>query len=143
MQRNSARLTRGNQIKIAIIYAILATISTILNIASQELSLNIYTGRYFVYVSITVGTFVGLVSKYMLDKKFIFKYRSRNAADDARLFAIYSATGLLTTAIFWTFEIGFDLIFNSKGYRYLGACIGLSIGYWLKYKLDKKYVFSP
>jgi len=94
-----------------------------------------------VYVSIAVGTFVGLVTKFILDKKFIYQYQSRNVADDARLFMIYSMTGVLTTAIFWIFEIGFELIFNSKGYRYLGACIGLSIGYWLKYQLDKKYVF--
>jgi len=55
----------------------------------------------------------------------------------------YTLTGVVTTAIFWGFEFGFDQIFQSKDMRYLGGLIGLAIGYWTKYRLDKRYVFGP
>ena len=50
--------------------------------------------------------------------------------------------GLGTTAIFWGFEFSFDYLFDLKEMRYFGAVMGLSIGYYLKYKLDKKFVFT-
>jgi hypothetical protein len=49
--------------------------------------------------------------------------------------------GIATTAIFWGFEFGFNHAFQSKEMRYLGGLIGLAIGYWTKYHLDKRYVF--
>jgi putative flippase GtrA len=45
---------------------------------------------------------------------------------------------VITTFVFW----GFDYLFNSIPMRYLGAVIGLSIGYIIKYQLDKKFVFA-
>lgn len=49
--------------------------------------------------------------------------------------------GLVTTLLFWITEYTFDLWFATKTMRYVGAVIGLSIGYVAKYQLDKKYVF--
>ncbi len=49
--------------------------------------------------------------------------------------------GLVTTMIFWGFEYGFHLIFESKKMRYFGGIIGLAIGYFIKYHLDKRFVF--
>jgi len=48
---------------------------------------------------------------------------------------------VFTTIIFWGTEIGFDVIFDNDNAKYLGAVIGLSIGYIVKYFLDKKFVF--
>jgi len=48
----------------------------------------------------------------------------------------------LTTFIFWGTEIGFDAFFENENAKYFGAVIGLSIGYIIKYFLDKKYVFK-
>ena len=56
-------------------------------------------------------------------------------------FSIYPAMAL-GTAIFWGFEIGFDWLIGGRVARYAGAVIGLSIGYGVKYRLDKRYVFS-
>lgn len=50
--------------------------------------------------------------------------------------------GVFTTFIFWGFEIGFDLIFKTEMAKYIGAVFGLSIGYIIKYFLDKKFVFK-
>ncbi len=87
------------------------------------------------------GTGVGLVVKYILDKRYIFRFRARNVVHDSRVFLLYALMGLATTAIFWGFEFGFHHIFASKEMRYLGGVIGLAIGYLTKYQLDKRFVF--
>ena len=84
---------------------------------------------------------MGLVVKYILDKRYIFRFRARDAAHDGKTFVLYTLMGLATTLIFWGFEFGFDHIFETKEMRYLGGIIGLAIGYLTKYHLDKRYVF--
>ena len=87
------------------------------------------------------GTLAGLVAKYILDKKFIFYHIPTNKKDDAKKFTLYSLMGVFTTSIFWGTEIAFDTFSQGPNSKYLGAVIGLSIGYIIKYFLDKKYVF--
>jgi len=50
--------------------------------------------------------------------------------------------GVITTSIFWVTEYAFHLFFASEPMRYLGGVIGLAIGFYFKYRLDKKYVFT-
>ncbi|GAB6043979.1 GtrA family protein [Endothiovibrio diazotrophicus] len=128
--------------RIALAYALFALLATGANIAAQDLSIRLYYGAYGVLLSVIVGTGVGLVLKYVLDKKYIFKVKTAGLADDGRKFILYTAAGLVTTLIFWGFEFGFHWFFESKGYRYLGGVIGLAIGYWIKYHLDKRYTFA-
>tara|TARA_B100000029_G_scaffold219781_4_gene217514 strand:+ start:148 stop:408 length:261 start_codon:yes stop_codon:yes gene_type:complete len=80
--------------------------------------------------------------KYYLDKQFIFSYQTQSSAYDAQTFFAYSLTGIGPTLLFWMMEVGFDLIYGTKRARYVGAVIGLTIGYVVKYQLDKHYVFS-
>ncbi len=127
--------------KLAMIYAILALIATGANIGAQDLMIRSYSGAFDVLMSVAVGTGVGLVVKYILDKRFIFRFRTRNALHDGQTFALYTLMGLLTTVIFWGFEFGFDHLFETKEMRYFGGVIGLAIGYLAKYQLDKRYVF--
>ena len=128
--------------KLAATYAILALIAIAANIGSQDIVIRVYSGAFNVILSVSVGTGVGLVVKYLLDKRFIFRFRARGIAHDGQVFALYTLMGLATTAIFWGFEFGFELLFASKEMRYLGGVIGLIIGYLAKYHLDKRYVFS-
>ena len=88
-----------------------------------------------------IGTLSGLVVKYVLDKKLIFYHVVENKKDDAKKFALYSLMGVFTTIIFWGTEIAFDALSQNPNSKYLGAIIGLSIGYIIKYFLDKKFVF--
>ncbi len=88
------------------------------------------------------GTLAGLILKYILDKKYIFYHKPKNKKDDGKKFALYSLMGVFTTFIFWGFEIGFDFAFHSEIAKYIGAILGLSIGYVVKYFLDKKFVFK-
>jgi putative flippase GtrA len=88
-----------------------------------------------------LGTLAGLVVKYVLDKKFIFYHKVKGKKDDAKKFALYSLMGVFTTIIFWGTEITFDMVSQDPNAKYLGAVVGLSIGYAIKYALDKKFVF--
>lgn len=127
---------------IAIKYSIFAVISTLFNLLFQYLSFELYGGFASLYVAMFMGTLAGLVAKYILDKKFIFYYDVKDKKEDATKFALYSLMGVFTTIIFWGTEIAFDALSQDPNAKYLGAVIGLSIGYVIKYFLDKKYVFN-
>lgn len=126
---------------LAIKYAIFAMISTFFNLLFQYLSFLAYSDVAALYIAMFIGTLAGLVAKYILDKKFIFYHIPKDKKDDAKKFALYSLMGVLTTIIFWGTEIAFDTLSQDPNSKYLGAVIGLSIGYVIKYFLDKKYVF--
>lgn len=127
--------------KLAINYAILALIATAANIGAQDIVIRAYSGAFDVLVSVVLGTGVGLVVKYILDKRYIFRFCVCSVAHDTQTFALYTVMGLATTVIFWGFEFGFHHIFKTTEMRYLGGVIGLAFGYLTKYNLDKRYVF--
>lgn len=116
--------------RLPIIYAILALIATATNI-----------GPFALVVAIIIGIGVGLIVEYVLDKRYIFSFRAENVTHDSRIFALYSLMRIVTTAIFLDFEFGFNHLFQTKEMSYLGGAVGLAIGYWVKYRLDKHYVF--
>lgn len=120
-------------------YIIFAIISIAINLSTQYFVL-IFAD--VLYIAMFFGTFLGLITKYFLDKKFIFYYRSKNKIDDSKNFFMYSFFGIFTTLVFWGFEISFDAIFKSDLAKYVGALLGLVIGYILKYFLDKNFVFK-
>jgi putative flippase GtrA len=127
--------------KLAITYTFLALIATVANLGTQDLVIRVYSGKFDVLLSVVIGTGVGLVFKYILDKRYIFRFRPRNAVHDGQTFALYLLMGLATTFIFWGFEFGFHHLYETKEMRYLGGVIGLAIGYLTKYQLDKRFVF--
>lgn len=127
--------------KLVFAYAIFAMVAMVTNIVAQELVIRTYSGAYELILSVIVGTGAGLVIKYILDKRYIFRFNAKNAVHDGKTFLLYTVMGLATTVIFWGFEFGFEHIFATKEMRYLGGIIGLTIGYVTKYKLDKRFVF--
>jgi len=124
-------------------YVIFALLAILVNMGVQHLTSVVYAGFLELYVSMAAGTLTGLVVKYLLDKRFIFYDQTIGLRQMSEKFFIYSAIGGITTLIFWGFEISFDWIFETKRMRYLGGVIGLIIGYWTKYQLDKRIVFTP
>ena len=127
--------------RLPVIYALLALIATAANIGSQDLVIRAYSGAYAILLSILVGTAIGLVVKYVLDKRYIFHFKARDLGHDGRTFALYVLMGVVTTAIFWGVEFTFESLFHTKELRYVGGILGLCIGYIAKYQLDKHYVF--
>lgn len=123
-------------------YSFFAIISTGINLFTQFLSLTLYSQDFSLYIAMFLGTLTGLIAKYILDKKYIFYYVVKDKKDDGKKFILYSIMGVFTTVIFWGSELGFDVIFENEIAKYIGAVIGLSIGYIVKYFLDKKFVFK-
>ena len=120
-------------------YALFAVLATLANLGAQRLVLLLGEGGWLFALALVFGTGVGLVVKYVLDKRWIFYDQS---PDHARQFTLYSAMGLVTTAIFWGTETAFWLIWQTHGLRELGAVLGLMVGYVVKYQLDRRFVFT-
>ena len=123
------------------LYTCFAGISTVINIGTQILSNTLYSGPYAVELSIIAGTAAGMPLRYFLEKKYVFLFKSESIAHDGQLFVLYSFMGVFTTAMFWGVEYAFHLLFQSDTMRYVGGVIGLAIGFYVKYLLDKRFVF--
>lgn len=123
-------------------YVFFVLLAILANLFFQYLTLRLYNGTFDLYLALLIGTFAGLLLKYILDKKFIFNYKAKDKKDDGKKFFLYSLMGIFTTFIFWGFEISFDYAFKNNNSKYIGGFIGLSIGYITKYFLDKKFVFN-
>jgi putative flippase GtrA len=123
-------------------YTVFALVSMAANLGAQKLSWWIYQDAYGVLLSVCVGTGVGLLVKYALDKAWIFRYEHRSVAHGIETFARYVAMGLATTAIFWAMEFIAQALFHTEAARLTGGALGLAIGYFAKYQLDKRFVFA-
>jgi putative flippase GtrA len=123
-------------------YAAFAVLATLANLATQRLVLlaGQTPGRFG--VAIAAGTIVGLLIKYLFDKRWIFYDLETGARAHGQKFMLYASAGLATTAIFWGTEMAFWLIWHTDAMREVGAVLGLSVGYVVKYNLDRRFVFT-
>ena len=58
--------------KLAVAYTIFSILSMVANLGTQELVLWNESSSQSVFISVMVGTGVGLIVKYILDKRYIF-----------------------------------------------------------------------
>lgn len=123
-------------------YAAFAVIATIVNLGVQRLVLSQDSGGTTFALAVGAGTLAGLITKYMLDKRWIFHDLDTGVRAHGRKFSLYTTMGVITTAIFWGTETAFWLIWQTEAMRELGAVIGLGIGYVVKYQLDRRFVFT-
>jgi putative flippase GtrA len=128
-------------VTLAVRYTLFAVIATVSNIAAQWLSLQAYGGAHALFLAMGIGTGVGLVTKYLLDKRWIFYDRSTGLAAHGRTFSLYTLMGVLTTMIFWATELTFAALFDDETMTLVGAALGLGVGYLIKYRLDRRWVF--
>ena len=90
-----------------------------------------------------IATIIAFIFKYLVDKIFIFKDKTKYfSKTHLKMIFMYGSFAILTTLIFWFFELSFKYFFNFKNAHYIGAVLGLAIGYTIKFLLDKKYVFD-
>jgi len=122
-------------------YTLFAVFATFINLATQWASFRLYRGMSEFEIGILAGTAAGLMSKYLLDKFWIFGDHSLQIRRNLQSFFYYTMTGVFTTLIFWSFEGAFGFFTQSEVMRYLGALMGLSIGYFAKFHLDRRFVF--
>ena len=136
--------------RIALLYALFAAIATAVNLGVQLVvvtawpaddPVTTWPGFIEFALALVAGTLIGQAVKYVLDKRWIFAFQSTGPRQDARLFVLYTLMSVVTTVVFWGFEFGFDLLTPGDADRYAGAVVGLAIGYAIKYRLDKRFVF--
>lgn len=123
-------------------YSFFATIAILINLLTQECVFLTFKEDSLLIIAILAGTFTGLITKYILDKKFVFYHSSKNFYHNFNDFVKYTMISVFTTIIFWGSEYVFYIVFNDKLLTYVGAIIGLVIGYIIKYQLDKRFVFK-
>ena len=116
--------------------------ATLINLFSQRIILSISETNLFLLLAISTGTFLGLIVKYFLDKKWIFFDKVAGIRLGGKQFLKYTSMGVFSTLIFWAIEFLFWFIWGTHFMREVGALIGLLIGYITKYNLDKRFVFS-
>lgn len=123
---------------VAALYALFAVASAAVNLGVQALVL-VLNGP--VLVALAAGTIAGLPVKYVLDKRYIFRFRTERLSQDGPLFVRYVVMSLATTLLFWVVEWVTHQLTSDTVWTLLGGAVGLVVGYLVKYHLDKRYVF--
>jgi len=121
-----------------ILYVVFAAVSTAANLVAQEL---VFRATATLWLAIVAGTGAGFVTKYLLDKKWIFYDRYTTHRHELRKATLYGAFSIVTTLVFWLFEVTFWMAWRTDFAKYAGAVLGLAIGYAIKYVLDRTFVF--
>jgi len=129
-------------LSLALRYTLFAALSTATNLGVQKLTGSIAAGPWSLYIKMAFGTAAGVVVKYLLDKRYIFHYTPPSRRAEAMKFLLYTSLSVVTTLVFWATELLFHRLFAFDGSEYLGAATGLTLGYTLKYRLDKHFVFT-
>lgn len=124
-------------------YTAFAVLAALLNFLAQSVSLAFLRGSWAFWSSVLVGTAVGFFAKYVLDKEFIFYDRRETALREANKLMLYGLTAVITTLIFWGSEWACWYIWHNSMTKYAGGTCGLTVGYILKYHLDKRFTFQP
>jgi putative flippase GtrA len=126
---------------IAARYLLFAVIAGAMNLGVQAVAFALLPVQPLA-LSILAGTGVGFAVKYLLDKRWIFFDGYHGPAREARKIFLYGSFSVAMTLIFWAFEVGFLAIFGTNTAKYVGAIIGLAIGNFLKYLLDRTFTFG-
>jgi putative flippase GtrA len=123
-------------------YSAFAALATGANLLTQRALLQAGHTAWIFLLAMGGGTLVGLALKFVLDKRWIFQDREGGLKANGRKFSLYTVAGGVTTLIFWGMETAFWMVGRTDVMRELGTVIGLALGYFVKYNLDKRYVFS-
>lgn len=121
-------------------YAISAVVSVAANLAGQQLTVIGVLAAPLI-ASIIVGTIVGFIVKYVIDKTWTFREPYTTHTAEAHRITLSGFFSVLTTLVFWAFELGFFAIWQTDFAKYTGAILGLSLGYIIKFWLDQRLIF--
>ncbi|WP_243370652.1 GtrA family protein [Microvirga solisilvae] len=122
-------------------YVLFAILATLTNLLAQEATIRLSPIAPLT-LSILVGTVAGFILKYLLDKKWVFGDSYDGHRQELQKITLYGAFSVLTTLIFWGFEIVFWMLWRTDFAKYTGAVLGLAIGYAAKFVLDRSFVFK-
>jgi putative flippase GtrA len=127
---------------LALRYIAFAVVATAVNLATQRAVMGFADPADAYYPALMAGTLLGLLVKYLLDKRWIFADPSQGLSAHGRKFSLYTLMGVATTVVFWGTETVFWLGWHTQTAREAGAILGLAVGYLVKYRLDRRFVFT-
>jgi putative flippase GtrA len=122
-------------------YVLFAILAMLANLLTQEIVLRAAPMGALTF-SILMGTAAGFILKYVLDKKWVFDDDYVGHRQELQKITLYGAFSVLTTLVFWSFEVAFWMIWQTDLAKYTGAVLGLAIGYAAKFILDRTFVFK-
>ena len=118
------------------LYFLFALFVAPINLIGQHISLNYHES---LFLAVIVGSALALVFKYILDCTIVF---NRKNIINLKTFLTYTFFGACITPIVWIVEVMFLNIFGTVFMRDIGAFLGLALAYYIKYEMDKRYVFK-
>ena len=118
------------------LYFLFALISSFINIIGQHIFLNYYEN---LFLAVIAGSAAGLVFKYILDSSIVF---DGNKQISLETFLRYAFIGACITQIIWIVEVIFLNIYGTVFMRDVGALLGIALAYYIKYEMDKRFVFK-
>ncbi len=121
------------------IYVACVVVSSIANYVAQE---SFFWKWPHVELAMLFGTAVALVVKYILVRKYAFAFKPRSRTHEAQVFFVYGVLGALTTFLFWGIELGFHYFVLIPYSRQIGTVVGLLVCGYIKFVMDRDYVFS-
>jgi putative flippase GtrA len=122
-------------------YVLFAIVATLANLITQEAVIRVAPVAPLA-LSILMGTAAGFILKYVLDKRWVFEDDYGGHRQELQKITLYGAFSVLTTLVFWGFEVAFWMIWQTDLAKYTGAVLGLAIGYAAKFFLDRTFVFK-
>jgi putative flippase GtrA len=128
-------------LNLSVRYVLFAVVAGVANLLTQAVVFKLSNVEPLT-ISILVGTAVGFILKYILDKHWIFFDDYGGARREARKIILYGSFSVAMTLVFWSFEVAFWKIGGTDFSKYLGAVIGLTIGNFAKYLLDRNFTFD-
>lgn len=120
-------------------YTVCVLISSAVNYVAQEA---LFYFLPHIMGAMIFGIGASLVVKYFLVKKYAFMFKTRGKKHEARVFFSYGAWGVFATLIFCAIELGFHYYVDIPYSRQTGTVLGLLISGYIKFILDRDYVFS-
>ena len=118
------------------LYFLFALFVAPINLIGQHISLNYHEN---LFLAVIVGSAFALVFKYILDCTIVF---NRKNIINLKTFLTYAFFGACLAPIVWIVEVMFLNIFGTVFMRDIGALLGIALAYWIKYEMDKRYVFN-
>lgn len=122
-------------------YIAFAILSSLTNIGTQWAAGKALPAITPIFVSILLGTGVGFAVKYVLDKKFVFLDTYTDHLNELRKVVLYGLFSVGTTALFWAVELSAFALWRTEAAKFAGAAVGLALGNFIKYRLDRTWVF--
>ena len=122
-------------------YVVFAVVSSFCNLVAQEMIVQTVPMAPLM-ASVLLGTGVGFFVKYLLEKRWVFLDGYEGHRAEICKIVIYGLSGVATTLLFWAIELGAWHIWQTAEAKYVGAGLGLGFGNWVKYRLDRRYVFA-